>query len=139
VQSAIEKAKAAAGEKDVTVVGGANTAQQLMNAGRFDELHIGIVPIVLGSGLRFFENVSMEDVQLDQIEILESPSRTDIKYRVVKKELQRDPAAAQTLTDCFRAVGHIQFCIDGRHVKFYSVFTDSQGNCNLLVRKSPGE
>ena len=82
VQSAIERAKAAAGQKDVTIVGGANTAQQLLNAGLFDEPHIGIVPIVLGSGLRFFENVSMEDVQLEQIEILESPSRTDIKYRV---------------------------------------------------------
>ena len=82
VHSAIQKAKAAAGQMDVTIVGGANTAQQLLNAGLFDELHIGIVPIVLGSGLRFFENVSMEDVQLEQIEILDSPSRTDIKYRV---------------------------------------------------------
>ncbi len=85
VQSAIKQAKAAAGQKDVTVVGGANTAQQLMNAGIFDELHIGIVPIVLGSGLRFFDNVSLENVQLEKMEILESPSRIDIKYRVVNK------------------------------------------------------
>jgi dihydrofolate reductase len=85
VQSAIEKAKAAAGEKDVTIVGGANTAQQLMNAGLFDELHIGTVPIVLGEGLRFFDNVSIGNLQLEKIEILESPSRIDIKYRAVKK------------------------------------------------------
>ena len=85
MQSAIEKAKAAAGEKDVTIVGGANTAQQLMNAGLFDELHIGIVPIVLGEGLRFFDNVSIGAVQLEKIDILESPSRIDIKYRAVKK------------------------------------------------------
>ena len=85
VQSAIERAKAAAGEKDVTVVGGAQTAQQLLNARLFDELHIGIVPILLGSGLRFFDNVSIGDVQLEKMDILESPSRIDIKYRVVKK------------------------------------------------------
>ena len=85
MQSAIERAKAAAGEKDVTVVGGAQTAQQLLNARLFDELHIGIVPILLGSGLRFFDNVSIGDVQLEKMDILESPSRIDIKYRVVKK------------------------------------------------------
>ena len=85
LESAMEQAKAAAGKKDVTVIGGANTAQQLMNAGLFDELHIGIVPIVLGEGLRFFDNVSIGDMQLEKLEILESPSRIDIKYRVVKK------------------------------------------------------
>jgi dihydrofolate reductase len=84
IQSAIEKAKAAAGEKDVTVVGGANTAQQLISAGLFDELHIGVVPILLGSGLRFFENGSVENFQLEKKAVLESPSRIDIQYRLVK-------------------------------------------------------
>jgi dihydrofolate reductase len=84
LESAMEPAKAAAGEKDVTVVGGANTAQQCLNARLFDELHIGIVPIVLGRGLQFFDNVSIGDVQLEKIDILESPSRIDIKYRLVK-------------------------------------------------------
>ena len=84
IQSAIEKAKAAAGEKDVTVVGGANTAQQLISAGLFDELHIGVVPILLGSGLRFFENGSVENLQFEKKAVLESPSRIDIQYRLVK-------------------------------------------------------
>jgi dihydrofolate reductase len=75
LESAIEQAKLAAREEDVTVVGGANTAQQCLNVRLFDELPIGVVPIVLGSGLRFFDNVS----------ILDSPSRIDIKYRVVKQ------------------------------------------------------
>jgi dihydrofolate reductase len=84
VESAIEQAKAAAGEKDVTIVGGANTARQCIEARLFDEIHIGIVPILLGSGLRFFENTSIETVQLEKMDILESPVRIDIKYRVVK-------------------------------------------------------
>jgi dihydrofolate reductase len=84
IHSAIEKAKAAAGEKDVTVVGGANTAQQIIRSGLFDELQIGIVPILLCSGLRFFDNVSIGNMQLDIAQILQSPSRVDIGYRVVK-------------------------------------------------------
>jgi dihydrofolate reductase len=84
IESAIKKAKAAAGEKDVTIVGGANTARQCIEAGLFDEIHIGIVPILLGSGLRFFENASIENIQLEKTEILESPSRIDLKFRAVK-------------------------------------------------------
>ncbi|HEU0296564.1 MAG TPA: dihydrofolate reductase family protein [Anaerolineales bacterium] len=84
VESAIEKARAAAGEKDVTVVGGASTAQQCINAGLFDEIQIGIVPILLGSGLRFFENAAFENIQLEKTDILESPSRIDLRYRVVR-------------------------------------------------------
>ena len=86
VESAIEKAKAAAGEKNVTVVGGTNTAQQILSAGLFDELEIGIVPILLGSGLRFLDkaSASLGDHQLEKIQRLESPSRIDIKYRLVR-------------------------------------------------------
>jgi dihydrofolate reductase len=56
IQSVVEQAKAAAGEKDVTVIGGAMTARPSLNARLFDEIHIGIVPILLGSGLRFFRS-----------------------------------------------------------------------------------
>jgi len=82
IESAIQKAKAAAGEKDVTVVGGAKTAQQIINARLFDELQIGIVPILLGGGLRFFDNASIENVELEKIRVLESAGRIDLRYRV---------------------------------------------------------
>ena len=85
IHSAIEKARAAAGEKDVTIVGGASTAQQIINARLFDEIHIGIVPLLLGGGLRFFENISVEPTELEKIDILESPSRMDLKFRVRSK------------------------------------------------------
>lgn len=85
IEHAIQEAKAAAGEKDVTVIGGASTAQQCINAGLFDELQIGIVPILLGGGLRFFDNIALENLELEQIGILESTSRIDLRYRPRKK------------------------------------------------------
>lgn len=85
IEHAIQEAKAAAGDKDVTVVGGANTAQQCINAGLFDELEIGIVPILLGGGLRFFDNIALDMVELEKTRILESPSRIDLRYRLRSK------------------------------------------------------
>ena len=80
-----QRALAVAGEKDVTVVGGANTAQQIISAGLFDELQIGIVPILLGSGLRFFDNLSsIENMRFEILQIFDSHSRIDLGYRIVK-------------------------------------------------------
>lgn len=84
VESAIAKAKAAAGGKQVTVVGGANTAQQCLRAGLVDEIHIGIVPVLLGAGLRFFEPLAHEGLKLVQTRVFESPTRTDLWYTVVR-------------------------------------------------------
>lgn len=84
IQNAIEKAKSAAGSKDVTVVGGASTAQQCINNGLADELEIGIMPILLGAGLRFFDNATFEHVTLERTAIFETPSRIDIRFRIVK-------------------------------------------------------
>lgn len=84
VESAIERAKAAAGEKDVTIVGGADTAQQLLRAGLADELEIGIMPLLLGEGLRFFENLDAEQIKLERIRVIESGERVDMRFRIVK-------------------------------------------------------
>ena len=84
IESAIRQAKAAAGDKYVTVVGGANTAQQCIRAGLVDEIEIGIVPVLLGDGLRFFDHLAAEQIELERIKTTESPGRTDIRFRVVK-------------------------------------------------------
>ena len=84
IASALEQAKAAAGDKDVTVVGGANTAQQLLQAGLVDELDVDIVPRLLGQGLRFFEHLEELEIELALIEVIHSPARTSLLYRVVK-------------------------------------------------------
>ena len=84
IESAIEKAKAAAGDKHVMVVGGANTAQQCLRAGLVDEIHIGIVPVLFGEGLRFFEPLINEQMELERTTVFQSPTRTDLWFRVVK-------------------------------------------------------
>ena len=84
IQSAIEKAQAAAGDKHVMVVGGANTAQQCLRAGLVDEIHMGIVPVLFGEGLRFFEPLANEQLELERTRVFESPARTDLWFRVVK-------------------------------------------------------
>jgi len=84
IESAIAKAKAAAGGKHVMVIGGAHTAQQCLQAGLVDQIHIGIVPILLGKGLRFFEHLGSEQIELERMRIIESPTRTDLWFRVVK-------------------------------------------------------
>jgi dihydrofolate reductase len=84
IESAIAKAKAAANGKQVMVVGGAQTAQQCMRAGLVDEIHIGIVPILLGEGLRFFEPLANERLNLIQTRVFKSPTRTDLWYAVVR-------------------------------------------------------
>lgn len=84
IESAIKQAKAAAGEKDVMVIGGANTAQQCLHAGLVDEIRIGIVPILLGDGLRFFSPQDYLHLKLERTRVFESPSRTDLWFQVIK-------------------------------------------------------
>jgi dihydrofolate reductase len=66
------------------VIGGASTAQHCLKAGLADELEIGIVPVLFGDGLRLFENLGDEALELETIRVMKSPGGTDIKYRVVK-------------------------------------------------------
>ncbi len=84
IESVLEKAKAAAGDKQVTVVGGANTAQQCLRTGLVDEIHMGIVPVLFGEGLRFFEPGVHQQMKLERIRVFASPTRTDLWFRVVK-------------------------------------------------------
>ena len=85
IESAIGQAKAAAGDKDVTVVGGASTTQQCLKAGLVDELHIDIMPVFLGGGLRPFEDTDPEQIQLERMKVMALPNgRTHLSFRVVK-------------------------------------------------------
>jgi dihydrofolate reductase len=83
-EAAVQRAKKAAGAREVTVVGGASTFQHCIRAGLADELDIGIVPVLFGGGLRLFENLGDKPLQLETVKVLESPDRTDIRYRVLK-------------------------------------------------------
>ena len=83
IESALEQAKTAAGDKDVCIAGGANTAQQYLKAGLVDEVQIHLVPVLFGKGLRLFEGLEM---RLERIRVLESPQVTHLRFRVVKEK-----------------------------------------------------
>ena len=80
VESALERAREAAGAKDVQVAGGAHTIQQVLRAGALDELHLHIAPVILGSGERLLDGVG--DVKLTPIAVVASPNVTHIRYRI---------------------------------------------------------
>jgi dihydrofolate reductase len=82
VESAIAQARDAAGDKDVMVVGGAHLGRQLLSAGLVDELRDDIMPVVLGSGLRFFPDTGLEHIQLETIDVQTVGSRTSLRFRV---------------------------------------------------------
>ena len=78
IEVALEQARAAAGEKDVSLGGGASVAQQYLAAGLLDEVVVSIVPILLGGGARLFDDVG--DAALEQVESVGAPGVTHIRY-----------------------------------------------------------
>ncbi len=80
LESALARARAAAGEQDVAIAGGASTVRQCLVAGHLDELYLHIVPILLGAGERLLDGAG--DPVLEPGEVLASPAATHIRYRV---------------------------------------------------------
>ena len=82
---AIQLASIAAGEKDVTIIGGASTLRQCIQLGLADELHVDIMPILLGGGLRMFDELDLDPLQLERISVVALPAgRTCVKFRFIK-------------------------------------------------------
>lgn len=87
IESAIRQAKEAAAEKDVNVIGAASTAQQCLKAELADELHVDIMPILLGSGLRVFEDLGTKTIRLERIKVMELPGgRTNLQSRIIQDD-----------------------------------------------------
>lgn len=84
VESAMTQAREAAGGRDISVRGGANTVQQFLAAGLVDEIEIHVVPILLGRGIRLFDELDPAPVQLVTTRVVESPAVTHLRYRVVR-------------------------------------------------------
>jgi dihydrofolate reductase len=82
IEAALERARAAAGDRDVSVAGGAEAVQQYLAAGLLDELYLHIAPVILGGGARLLENVG--DPKLEPVKVVASPAVTHVKYRVVR-------------------------------------------------------
>lgn len=80
IESALEQARAAAGDRDVSLGGGADAAQQYLAAELLDELVVSIVPVLLGGGSRLFDNLGDHKPTLEQVDAIEAPGVTHIRY-----------------------------------------------------------
>jgi len=84
IESAVAQAKAAAGDKDVNIIGATSTAKQCLEAGLADELHVDIMPVFLGGGLRAFEEIDERQIKLERIKVMELPGgRTHLRFRII--------------------------------------------------------
>jgi dihydrofolate reductase len=83
IEAALEQARAAAGDKDVAIAGGASLAQQYLRAGLLDELQVHVVPVLLGGGVRLFGDLGPEQVALEGTRVIASPRVTHLRYSVL--------------------------------------------------------
>jgi len=83
VESAVERAREVAGDKNVGV-GGADVAQQCIEAGLIDEVGIDLVPVLLGEGVRFFDRLRSGPIELERTRVVEAPGVTHLRFRIVR-------------------------------------------------------
>lgn len=88
IHSALEKAQANAGGKDIRINGGADIFQQYLNAGLIDEGTVNIAPVVLGGGIRLFDNLDKKKVKPEIAGMTYSPEATHIHYKFAKKRMR---------------------------------------------------
>jgi dihydrofolate reductase len=79
--AALERARASGGDRDVRLGGGASTVQQYMRAGLLDELHLAVVPVLLGSGERLVEDLGSAVTGWTCVEFAPSASVTHVRLR----------------------------------------------------------
>ena len=78
----MERARDAAGDKDVFIGGGAEVINEYLAAGLIDELELHVAPIVLGAGARLFDGIG-PNLKLEALRVIEAPGVAHLKYRVV--------------------------------------------------------
>jgi len=65
-------------------VGAANIVQQCLEAGLLDEIHVDLVPVLLGGGVRLFDHLGPEPIELERTRVIEAPDVTHLTFRIVK-------------------------------------------------------
>ena len=81
MEAAIAQAQAVAGDR-VVIVDGANVVQQAIRAGLVHEIGIDLIPVLLGQGARYFDHLGPHPIELEQIELIEAPGVTHLRFRV---------------------------------------------------------
>jgi dihydrofolate reductase len=82
IESALAQARAAAGEDDVSLAGGADVAQQYLSAGLIDQMQLNVAPILLGGGERLFDGGAGAGLALEPILVVGTPDVTHVRYRL---------------------------------------------------------
>jgi dihydrofolate reductase len=84
VADAVAQAQERVGDKNVVVMGGASVARQALTAGLIDEVHLHVAPVLLGEGVRLFEDAGASTIDLEKVHLVDAPDVTHVRYRVVK-------------------------------------------------------
>ena len=94
IESTLQKAKKAAGDKHVSVMGGADIGQQYIKTGLVDEVSIHLVPVLFGSGTPMFANLGETHIQLEPGQVTETPEAIHLRLRIIRqaKELSDESA-----------------------------------------------
>lgn len=80
--AAVDRARAAAGDKDVLIAGGLSIAQQAIAAGLVDEISMHIAPVLMGKGARLLDHIRDSPIQLTQLHAYQGEAATHVRYRV---------------------------------------------------------
>jgi len=82
IDTALRLARQAANGRDVSISGGASVAKQYLAAGLVDEIEIHLVPVLLGAGVRLFDDPAASAIALEQVGVIEAPGVTHLTYRI---------------------------------------------------------
>src|SRR5260370_4650573 len=85
IEAALELARAAAGDNNVGIWGGANIIRQYLKAGLLDEMQIHLIPILFGDGIQLFEGLDPEGIELRKVSSIDTPGATHFRFEVVKR------------------------------------------------------
>jgi dihydrofolate reductase len=85
IESALDQAREAAGDRDVRIAGGSETIQEYVEAGLIDEFSITLAPVLFGTGIRLFDRVDPDHIALNQARSAASTRVTHLTYTVVKR------------------------------------------------------
>ncbi len=84
IQNVLQQARAAAGDKNICIMGGASVQQQYLKAGLLDEFRLHLVPVLLGSGTRLFEQIEPETIHLEQTQVRTAAAVTHLTYQITR-------------------------------------------------------
>jgi dihydrofolate reductase len=82
IEAALEQARAAAGDKDVHLAGGASVIQQYLKVGLLDEIHIHLAHVLLGGGVSLFDRLGIDALSLEAPRVIASPSVTHLRFHL---------------------------------------------------------